>query len=218
MVVTGYKNDGTIWSEDPNYPNGIIPLSEIAIEPTVAEGGEPGGDERSTEYDDITTNSVSINIGDVAWVYSDSSGYGEAYKAISGSGPFYACATRYISTGGSGLGSYIASPNSFTGEYTDRYNKTGENTWRTKPTSTYTKDDKTVYYIGRNSYQDSFNPTTELPQTEMDITKYSVSYYMWVMVYGTEIEKKQINTITSSWNRVGDEQELTDTFDVTVIS
>lgn len=38
MVVTAYKADGTVWNSNSSYPNGVIPLNEITINPTTATG------------------------------------------------------------------------------------------------------------------------------------------------------------------------------------
>lgn len=66
MVVTAYKGDGTIWTDD-QHPDGIIALADITYEPTVADIDAPGG----VTYMIVTFNERVYNWGSWYWTNYD---------------------------------------------------------------------------------------------------------------------------------------------------
>ncbi len=64
LVIIGHTADGAVWDNE-NYPNGIIPLREISITPTVADieaYDEPGTIHIDDVGDTCVTNSVTFYV------------------------------------------------------------------------------------------------------------------------------------------------------------
>lgn len=66
MVVTAYKGDGTVWT-DEQHPDGIIALGDITYEPTVADIDAPGG----VTYMTVDLNTRVSNWGNNYWTNYD---------------------------------------------------------------------------------------------------------------------------------------------------
>ena len=199
MRVDAYLKSGDRWQ--------TIPSNQITLDPTTATY-DPSTDYQDSTYDDITAHYKNASSVKIAYLSGTTEHY-ELYEVTSGDGPFYAFGTRYTTALASrGIGGFVCSPNPFTGT------KNGQRA----TTQSYTLDNRTVYFLGRDAYQDSFNPYVDAPLNETNSntgpTDQQIAYAICYGEHGQQIGSHQ--TITASWPQPRTGKPLTDTFEILV--
>lgn len=212
MLVVAFKKDGTIWSEDPNYPNGIIPLSEITIEPTVADAGQVSPDIDVTADLDIPyfPQTFKMRVG-------NQSGTSKSVWHISDKNVKITSFSFGVSEEQEGYYAFaiMASEEFFT--FTLKNSQTVRNA------KSYTQSNKTVYFASQSSSSDGRNIGVDdiFPwyaenslSNKIDLAPYQYSI-AWAMIYSDGIIYDN-QSIEVKWSRIDDEKELTETFRITV--
>lgn len=185
-VVKAYsKND--IWEGD-GYSGGVIPHSELVLEPDTASGGSGSDGESATS--DLVDGTVYINFYSEfdRGRYFDASIYG-LQTAIRGSGSTYNCVVASSSSEATWL---------FNGDATQPL------------TEEYTANGKTVYYSPVR-----IGDVTKINVGAVSDAVGSDERVAWTMIYG-DISGGGGEQISVKWNRPEDEEELTTAFDITV--
>ncbi len=210
MVVKAYKEDGSLWEGD-GYPGGVIPTSELTIEPTVASG-EGSGEESDIYVIDTPTGkirAIKIYTGDItqrlgAWgtfVYSnfslgtyDLQGQYSGASIHPGSTPNVTPIYMYLTMYNASLYEYFCEPFEIMYHIYPEY---------------------TIYgYVGRNytkgwhkfDFVNFENYNSVIPHSTVDPLSVADDHFV----------KEGSMTVTVKWHRPKHSKELTDTFDVDV--
>lgn len=205
MVVGGYFETGGEW--------GTVPNNEITLDPTNADYSKTSGI-RSSEYSEF---------GQGPWPQPVNSCIGRTTAGQESGGEYY---PEYITVESPG---YIAirainqtsysviwcSSSSGTGRIGTQIGTPWPQWNNVYLSNTYTHDGKTVYYGTRTLGYESagglngMNSTVE--GSDLDDAKAA-----WVVVYGTETQVANAQTINVSWPRPGDGRVLETTFEILV--
>jgi hypothetical protein len=214
MVVKAYYADGSEW--------GTVPNSEITIDPTTASGGG-GGYESDL---DVSPLIEPIAIGTALSGYEVLNLFGQPpipyWTRVQAS----RMAAWYDIEDEQGYEWVVASQSSSETYYRDEKLSSDPAVTGTYPLKySYTYDGKTVYYdygyssIGapEHASRSEFSDVS-LIGTFTNVSGYNKQatpeYVAWTMIYGHSTGDSQ--TITVKWTPDGGEDELTDTFDISV--
>lgn len=202
MVVKAYYADDSEW--------GIVPLDEISIDPPIASGGGGGFTPEDNPFD---LPSVEFALTPSTWVQKTQEGYSYHYtkRFI---GYEYGIVVRY----GTGDVRIIV------------VSRTGDNKWYgwgitdtpsilptpNPPNNLYqfTYDGKTAYYTIDNMSTPLAYCDANVPLNDIDISTNKYGELAWLILYGSPDGSSE--TITVGWTPPQGEDELTDTFDITV--
>lgn len=216
-VVKAYSKDD-IW-EGEGYSGGVIPHSELTLEPSTASGGGGGG-EQQTATSDLDTGSFSQPIPlhpNAKWSYTqqnvDVSHY-HTYDFPNGRGiVMTSTQSTTVLLGASSEPGVIYRDiaivvNNETGEISQTVTEYNSSL-------SYTHNGKTVYYSvgihGHNLSDVEYSP---------DVSGYGDSTHRdeaaWTIIYGNISGGGGSESIAVKWNRPEDEEELTTSFDITV--
>lgn len=220
-VVKAYSLDD-LWEGD-GYSGGVIPLSELTTEPSVASGG--GADEYQATSDlDIGVESIPCapNCGFIH-KYHGSGGDVEQITTFAGG-----MGTIYMPSGAQIAVPIIAGDESLVvnARQITRLVETEEviadSTFvidinNTTVVSRYSMNGKTVYYyntsLGADGYEQNASP--QLPVA--NLSNVQIANIAWTMAYGViSGGGSGINNVVVFWNRPEDDKRLSDSYDISV--
>lgn len=205
--------DYVIWTH-PNYPNGIIPVSEVSISPTTATYEEDPVDHGRRIIDtplDVGGASINIGTGTVKIYFTDQNGV-DRTDAISWGYPDSVVFTLAAKKESESMIRFHLIHASATYSSTSGLD------------SSYTHDGKTVYYKDTNAYTSHPYATgiqvgtvngTNAPLSPYDADH--IAQIAWSMVYGTVAPAGvSFQKIDATWDRPHDGQALTTDFTIFV--
>lgn len=221
-VIKAYKGDGSLW-EASGYSGGVIPNSELTLNPATASGG--GGGSQGASSDLSTLNNQPIPISNACIANALVAGRYSSVYTLSGNG-----AGALMYTGSRFVSFLYAASSPITVEALRLHNRlpgyTGyvpENQEiSTTLSRTYTHNGKTVYYE-KGTFADypSGSPSGSFveivsPQAASYTGGMSANFERdaWTMVYGDITGGGQ--TIAVNWERPDDNKVLSTSFNISV--
>ena len=213
------------------YPTGEIPFEELMHEPISAEASDT---EKNWSTDaDVTVDGSVVTHGlyceertndeNDFWshLWTDTYGaVGEVSREVYGSGGFYLHAGNppfrvlcYLTQ--DGIPAYIMASNHAMGGIGEHYaNVSVSASWGQTDGSTYTHNNKTVYYSTTGIFSDVFDSRQTLISPSNIVSGANAGAIAWAMIYG-DLREGVDCEITVSWMR-SDGEILEDTFPITI--
>ena len=224
-LVCGKTSKGNRWEGDDNHPSGIIPLTEVTVDPQVASysgatHGEYSSDLEITGFSQpIAASQIGIikntrnNVADTRTYMCGINARCIIYGRIDGSTFNYIVAS---SVNDDAYTLHEKTVNMETGEVLSERTSEGH------VSLGYVHDNKTVYYTVGVVYLSNSSRITEIdPVAEAsidDLSSEDKGKLAWTIVHGEEIQPDTGQTITVAWQRTqpDDKKELSTTFDIRV--
>lgn len=205
MVVKGYFKSGGEW--------GIVPNNEITLDPANADYSKTKGN-RQSEYSEF---------GQGPWPQPVNSCIGRATAGQELGGKYYpefitVESPRYIAVrilGGNSYEILLCSSSPGNGRFGVQIGTPWPQWSTVSLTRSFTHDGKTVYYgavtTGYASTAGLAGMNSTVGGSDLDNAKAA-----WVIIYGTETQAANAQTINVLWPRTGDGEVLETTFDILV--
>ena len=215
--VVAYTEDGTPYTGN-GYSNGVIPNSELTIDPAIADkdkavrGGEATVDVDGTEYTLIwcDPSAAYYQFGDKEGTPPtsfDKNFYGNAQ--ITSGGPVYAITWSDDSYSYSTV-YFSKTPFSGTRESYNKQRYNIESDQRIFP-----PEEQHVYTVYSGGMTIDYRNQVHYPPMSI-ISVYDIYDALRAFLYGDEIDENLKQTITVLWTPPNSETSLTDTFEITI--